>query len=122
MKIVRLSTGADQKSYFEEIELKFGGDQKILTTESRPTASTVFRCVPAGTVLERHPAPRRQYLVTLSGAWDIEAGNGVVRRFKVGDVMLADDTTGEGHISRVVGTEPHIFMTVPLADYSQEKL
>lgn len=116
MKIVRLYTGADQKSHFEEIQLNFGGAQKIQTAEARPATSAVFRCVPPGTVLDWHPAPRRQYLVTLSGSWEIEAGNGVVRRFKTGDVMLADDTTGEGHISRVVGDEPHIFMTIPLAD------
>jgi len=30
--------------------------------------------------------------------------------------MLADDTTGEGHRSRVLGNEAHIFMTVPLAE------
>ena len=30
--------------------------------------------------------------------------------------MLADDTTGEGHRARVLGNEPHFFMTVPLAD------
>ena len=30
--------------------------------------------------------------------------------------MLADDTSGEGHTSRVLGSEPHVFMTVPLAD------
>ena len=116
MKVTRLYTGTDQKSHFEEIELKFGGDQKILTTDARAATSAVFRCVPAGTVLERHPAPRRQYLVTLSGSWEIEASNGVVRTFKSGDVMLADDTTGNGHISRVIGGEPHVFMTVPLAD------
>ena len=29
MKITRLYTGSDQKSYFEEIELKFAGEQKI---------------------------------------------------------------------------------------------
>lgn len=116
MKIVRLYTGSDQKSHFEEIELKFGGDQTILTTDARPATSAAFRCVPPGTVMERHSAPRRQFLVTLSGSWEIEASNGVARVFKTGDVMLADDTTGEGHISRVVGDEPHIFMTVPLAD------
>jgi len=116
MKVVRLYTGNDQKSYFEEIELKFGGDQKTLTTDSRAATMVVFRCVPAGTVLDRHPAPRRQYLVTISGSWEIEASPGVKRVFKTGDVMLADDTTGEGHISRVLGSEPHVFMTVPLAD------
>jgi hypothetical protein len=116
MKITRLYTGKDQKSHFEEIELKFGGDQKILTTESRPATMAVFRCVPPGTVLDLHPAPRRQYLITMAGSWEIEAGNGVKKIFKAGDVMLADDTTGEGHRSRVLGNEAHIFMTVPLAE------
>ena len=116
MKIVRLYTGTDSKSHFEEIELKFGGKQPMLTTDSRPATSTVFRCAPTGLVIDRHPAPRRQFLVTLSGSWEIEASNGMKRTFKTGDVMLADDTTGEGHISRVLGNEPHIFMTVPLAD------
>jgi quercetin dioxygenase-like cupin family protein len=116
MKITRLYTGSDQKSYFEEVELQFGGDQKILTTDPRPAKMVVFRSVAPGTVLERHTAPRRQFLVTLSGSWEIEASNGAIRRFKTGDVMLADDTSGEGHVSRVIGDEPHIFMTVPLGD------
>jgi hypothetical protein len=116
MKIVRLFTGSDQKSHFEEIEMKFTGNQPMLSTETRAATSAVFRCAPTGLFLERHPAPRRQFLVTLSGSWEIEASNGVKRVFKTGDVMLADDTSGEGHTSRVLGSEPHIFMTVPLAD------
>jgi uncharacterized cupin superfamily protein len=116
MKIVRLYTANDQKSHFEEIDMKFGGNQAMLTTDTRAASSAVFRCAPAGLVIDRHPAPRRQFLVTLSGSWEIEASNGVKRVFKTGDVMLADDTSGEGHISRVLGSEPHIFMTVPLAD------
>ena len=116
MKIVRLYTGADQKSHFEDIEVKFGGDQQILTGDSRPATAALFRCIAPGSVLDRHPAPRRQFVVTLSGSWEIEASAGTARTFKAGDVMLADDTTGEGHISRVIGNEPHVFMTVPLAE------
>lgn len=116
MKIIRIYTGSDQKSHFENIDVTFGGDQQILTSAPRPATSIAFRCVPAGSVLKRHPAPRRQFVVTLSGSWEIEASANTVKRFKAGDVMLADDTTGEGHISRVVGNEPHIFLTVPLAD------
>ena len=116
MKIVRLYTGSDQKSHFEEIEMKFGGTQPMQTTDARAATSAVFRSAPAGLFLERHPAPRRQFLVTLSGSWEIAASGGVKRIFKVGDVMLADDTSGEGHTSRVLGNEPHVFMTVPLAD------
>jgi hypothetical protein len=116
MKIVRLYTGSDQKSHFEEIEMKFGGTQPMQTTDARAATSAVFRSAPAGLFLERHPAPRRQFLVTLSGSWEIEASSGVKRIFKVGDVMLADDTSGEGHTSRVLGNQPHVFMTVPLSD------
>jgi hypothetical protein len=116
MKIIRLYTGSDQKSHFEEIEMKFGGNQPMLATDARRATSAVFRSAPMGLFLDRHPAPRRQYLVTLSGSWEIEASNGAKRTFKPGDVMLADDTSGEGHTSRVIGNEPHIFMTVPLAD------
>jgi hypothetical protein len=70
MKIVRLYTGNDQKSHFEEIELNFGGNQPMLTTESRAATSAIFRSAPAGLFLDRHPAPRRQFLVTLSGSWE----------------------------------------------------
>lgn len=59
---------------------------------------------------------KRVLITVISGPWEIEAGNGVVRTFRTGDGMLADDTMGEGHVSCVVGTEPHVFMTVPLAD------
>jgi len=115
MKIVRIYTGRDQQSHFEEMELSFAQGERMQTTELQPASSVVFRRVPAGHVIDWHPAPRRQYVVTLSGEWDIECGDGTVRRFKTGDVMLAEDLTGQGHISRVVGNQPHLFMAVPLA-------
>jgi hypothetical protein len=39
-----------------------------------------------------------------------------VRRFGPGDVLLAEDTTGRGHITRVVGTQPRLYATVPLRE------
>lgn len=116
MEIVRLYTGPDRQSHFEEVKPSFGGERQLLTTVPQPASMVAFRCAPPGTVLDWHPAPRRQYVVTLSGQWEIECGDGAVRRFKAGDVMLAEDLTGQGHVSRVVGNEPHIFMTVPLAE------
>ncbi len=114
MNVVRIFTGPDQQSHFEEIELSFEGKTPLQSTTSHPASMAIFRRVQAGHVIDWHPAPRRQCVVTLSGHWDIECGDGTVRRFGRGDVMLADDLTGQGHISRVVGDEPHIIMTVPL--------
>jgi quercetin dioxygenase-like cupin family protein len=115
VKIVRIYTGNDQQSHFEDIELSFESAERMPTTALQAATGVVFRCAPAGHILDWHPAPRRQYVVTLSGSWEIECGDGTVQQFRPGDVMLAEDLTGQGHTSRVVGNQPHIFMTVPLA-------
>ncbi len=106
MKITRLYTGEDDESHFEEIEVEV---EKIQAAEG-----IVFRQAPPGHVLDWHPAPRRQYAITLSGQGEIEIGDGTVRRFGPGDIMLADDTTGRGHITRVVGTKPRLYVSIPL--------
>jgi len=116
MKAMRLFTGDDGESHFEEIAMKFAPDRQMETTPMQGAKSVAVRRVPPGVVLDWHPAPRRQYLFTLAGAWDIECGGGQVERFQAGDIMLADDLTGRGHTSRVVGDEPHVFAVVPLAD------
>lgn len=116
MQVVRIFTGSDQKSHFEDIILKFSGEPTLLTTEAQAARTIVFRSAPPRTVLDWHPAPCRQYVITVSGQWDIVCGDGRTRRFKPGDVMLADDLTGQGHIARVVGDESHIFITVPLVE------
>ena len=115
MSICRIYTGKDQQSHFEDIELSFAADGRMQTTVLQAATGVVFRRAAAGDLLDWHPAPRRQYVVTLSGEWDIECGDGTVRRFSPGDVMLAEDLTGQGHVSRVVGNQPHVFMVVPLA-------
>ncbi|MGH7771163.1 MAG: hypothetical protein ACREQA_02875 [Candidatus Binatia bacterium] len=45
---------------------------------------------------------------------EVEIGDGTVRRFGPGDIMLADDTTGRGHITRVVGNTPRLYIQIPL--------
>jgi quercetin dioxygenase-like cupin family protein len=51
---------------------------------------------------EYHTAPRRQLVVQLSGVGELECGDGSTRQLRPGDLLLADDTTGEGHRSREV--------------------
>ena len=106
MKITRLYTGKDGHSHFEEIEVE---DEKLQAGEG-----IVFRYAPPGHVQQWHPAPRRQYVITLSGEAEIEISGGTKRRFGPGDIMLADDTTGSGHVTRVVGDQPRLYVAVPL--------
>jgi hypothetical protein len=80
-----------------------------------PVTGISFRTSPPGYVLSWHCAPRRQYSITLSGEAEIEVGDGTVARIRPGDVVLAEDLTGQGHITRVVGNAPRLSALVPLA-------
>ena len=114
MKIMRIYTGADNESHFEEkeINLKFNCDMEV--SELEPATGVFFRQAPANHLNDFHPAPRRQYIITLSGEVDIEIGDGNVKHFGKGDIMLADDATGRGHLTRVVGNQPRVYVTIPL--------
>jgi hypothetical protein len=73
-----------------------------------------FRCFPADYSSDWHTAPRRQYIFILGGQMEIGIGDGSTRRFGPGDVVLADDLTGQGHTTRSVGL-PRISATVPVS-------
>lgn len=114
MKITRIYTGPDNESHFEEKEVDFKLSGDMEASELEPATGMFFRRAPASHLNDFHPAPRRQYIITLSGQVEIETGDGVVKRFGKGDITLADDTTGHGHITRVVGNEPRVYITIPL--------
>ena len=107
----RLYTGDDGRSHIEDLDLD-AGPIKWLTEQ--PTASIAFRISEAGRFVDWHTAPRRQYMITLSGQVEIGLGDGTLRRFGPGDVMLAEDLTGEGHTTRVVSDGPRTAAVVPL--------
>ena len=85
-------------------------------TALQKATGIAFRVSPPGYVLDWHCAPRRQYSISLSGHAEIEVGDGTVARIGPGDIVLAEDLTGQGHITRVVGSEPRLYAIVPLSD------
>lgn len=114
MKIVRLYTGADNESHFEELEVDFKPFDIQEISPLQEASEIVFRRAPAGHVQDWHPAPRHQYVITLAGEGEIEIGDGSVRRFGPGEIMLAEDIMGHGHITRSVGSQPRLYATIPL--------
>ena len=63
---------------------------------------------PARSATDFHNAPRRQYVVMMSGQLEIEIGDGTKRVLDPGDVLVAEDLTGKGHITRGVGEQPRV--------------
>jgi len=120
-KVWRVYSGSDGKSHIAEVPLamKPFADTEGAHGEGTPMQSATgiaFRVAPPGYVLDWHCAPRRQYSISLSGVAEIEVGDGTVARVGPGDVVLAEDLTGQGHITRVVGAEPRLYALVPLGD------
>ncbi|NIO09254.1 MAG: hypothetical protein GTO40_15085 [Deltaproteobacteria bacterium] len=116
MKYIRIYTGTDGQSHFEDLDFEFAprGDA-TLTTPSTGASEVFFRRANPGYVNDWHKAPRRQYVITLAGQWEIEVGDGSKRTFGAGDILLAEDVTGQGHKSKVLGSQPRIYAFVPLS-------
>lgn len=117
VKVTRIYTGADGKTKAEEFEipLKPRNAGSDLSPSVAVTSLQVRRTTPEY-FLDWHPAPRRQLVVTLSGESEIELDGGQKIRLGPGHILLAEDTTGQGHISRAVASKDRIALDIALAD------
>ena len=79
----RLYTGPDGKTHVEEIELK------NYPFKLKAAAGAEIRSAPAGRVVDWHPAPRRQYVITLSGRGEVGKAKPAVRIRRVVRVAAA---------------------------------
>jgi len=110
MGIFRLYSGDDGESHMEELDLASHPELTAL----RSAKGVVFRSTPPGSFSYWHTAPRRQYIITLSGEAEIGLGDGTIHRLGPGDVNMAEDLTGHGHTTRVVGRVPRVTATIHL--------
>lgn len=120
----RLFADEAGESHFEDI------DVELALAEFAPTAppmgvsafmaasESAFIGGPPGWTSDWHVSSSRNLFVVISGAWEIEASDGTVRKFSSSDVLLAEDTTGKGHRSRVISHEESLALVVQLAEKS----
>ncbi|MDH3469032.1 MAG: cupin domain-containing protein [Gammaproteobacteria bacterium] len=86
----------------------------IEVSRLEPASTYAFLVVPASFVGDWHPSPKRQWVFYLQGEMEYEAGDGSKWRVGPGSYMLTEDTTGEGHRSRVVGHIDALLVTIQL--------
>jgi len=82
-------------------------------SEDRPASKYRFYSFEPGWIGELHPAPTRQFLALMSGDVEMETTDGTVRRFGPGDLVLLEDTSGRGHVTRNIGDGYATFLVVP---------
>ena len=108
IRCIRLWTGADSNSYFEEgvIDLNLKNDRGDVLSSVFTTQTISFQETSAAGKFEWHTAPVRQLVITLSGTLDFVTRNNEHFTINPGDILLAEDTTGTGHSWKLIGSAP----------------
>ena len=107
IRCVRIWTNDSGNSSFEEGFVGLpGGKSGDLIGNKFDAATVSFRETQPDHALEWHDAPTHQLVITLNGTLEFTTQDGNSFIITPGDVLLAEDTTGSGHVWRLVGDEP----------------
>lgn len=108
MRVHNLYTDANGESHFRDIEVDWVEERRGSKLSKRlPATGIIFRETSAEYDLDWHPAPRRQYIVNLDAGVQITASDGEVRIIGAGEIILVEDITGKGHLSKGLGKMRH---------------
>lgn len=102
-KLKRMYQARDDKSYFKAFDELFAtanGDPGV----AKPVRGFWFVRFEPGAFIDWHPEVVNNFVIVLSGALELEvSGDGAIEVFGPGDVCLAEDRRGAGHIDRMHG-------------------
>jgi len=102
---VRIWADPDGESHLEDVSLDGAtipaerGVPQLWWSEGVPADRVHFVTVSAVARPDWHCAPRRQFVVFLTGGVRITASDGDERHLPTGSVVLAEDLTGRGHVT-----------------------
>ncbi len=112
MDYTRIYAGPDGASHFGDGSVEL---QEVAYAPPAPpyfisqpeaASAVVMTTIPPGWVGDWHPSPRLQWWFQLGGELEVEVSGGEKRRFVAGSIVRVEDTTGAGHVTRVIGAEP----------------
>lgn len=98
MHYTRIFADDTGDSHFESVHVPLI-DNGIMGSISLPfeTKALIFRENKANYNWDFHNSPARQFIILLDGEIEITTSLGVVRRFRGGEILLVEDTSGAGH-------------------------
>ena len=109
--VARMYSDAQGETHIETVMMDVGRSNGFSAT-----ATVYFSRFAADMNVDWHPAPRRQFLITLSGpGYEVETSDGSVAQLPPGSVLLVEDTNPahRGHKTRSLGGET-LVMFVPI--------
>lgn len=119
-KYIKLFADAEGQSHFKDCETELSPVQLVPNAEPLYLASfgqveqLSFFASTSGWESDWHVSASRSLFVLLSGVWEIEASDGEKRVVRPTEILLAEDTTGRGHRSRVCSEGDSLALMVQL--------
>lgn len=115
MNILRIYSDADGIARVERRAVPLERDgQGRATSAAFAARQFFFRETPPGHVHGQHRAPQRQLIFVTSGKGAIELADGSRWPFGPGDLIFAENTTGQGHVTRTLeGVRGFVHLSVP---------
>ena len=115
MRIHNLYVDAKGETHFRDIEVEWVEDWPGGKLSKRfPATGIIFRETAGDYDLDWHPAPRRQYIINLDEGVQITASDGEARVIKAGEVILVEDVSGKGHLSKAISDKVRHSIFVPV--------
>jgi hypothetical protein len=105
MKITRVYTGLDNQAHFEDlghIKYENAGGLGELSKMMKVSSFRMHRYEENFFEDWHNPPLGPIAVIFLTGKQEIELGNGTKRIFGLGDIVLFEDMTGQGHKTRAI--------------------
>ena len=122
MKYTKIFADKEGVSHFMDVEIElepvdFAPPAPPLNLSSfNPATQYAFCVFQSGWFGDWHPTPRRQIFFILSGETEVKVSDGEIRCFGPGSIVLVEDTTGKGHVTRVLSSTDVVTAVVQLPD------
>ena len=115
MRIHNLYEDEHGESHWRDIEVEWATNSPGGKLSAPiPVSAIIFRETQPDYDLDWHPAPRRQYIINLIGGVQLTASDGESREIGAGEVILVEDISGKGHLSKNVEQKLRYSIFVPI--------
>ena len=119
---LRIYADEQGESHLEDVDITFEETDfvppapPVLLSSFELASQYGFELVHQGWHGDWHPVPQRVLAIYLAGSGEIEASDGEVRDLVPGTILLAEDTVGKGHKTRVIGSTDMLVVILRLPD------
>lgn len=116
LNLFRLYADDEGQTHLEDVGYSMATTRHGLTAQDIAASEIGLRVFDGGAeTTEFTVSPIRQLVIPLAGKAEVEASDGSRRVLEVGTILLAEDTTGAGHLVHEL-EQPRLTLLVPLLD------